>query len=235
VNRTLKPLIFNPLPIFSPIGLGFNPRNLGLTNIPNPFSDIGVPGGVALIQLPFNFLNNISKFLFAPIPNTITEILKDSPRLSSYIASVGVSTQQNIATLATSPAKIPPPATEEDTPPGLFVVYSGNTKLSSYVTYDQNVGGLAQLIKTSPKQSLKVTLNPQSQGEIIANYLGNKVTFNQGEIMATSYIVTPDSAGRYIFKTDSSPIALLVEVIQPVIQEEKKENILTKIWKWFTQ
>jgi hypothetical protein len=232
IKNVVNPINFTPLPSLSPFIP--SPSIIGATLIPNPFKDFQPPGAIQLIQLPVNFLTNISRFLFAPIPNTITDALSSSPRLQTYMASVGIAKEQDLATLATNPVSLQNPSID-NTPPGLFIVTSGTQELTSYATYDKAAGGLAQLVKTAPNQSLTISLIPQSQGDVTATYLGHTVTFTQSTPFASTYIETPSQGGRYILKTTSSPIPLLIDVIEPPQTEPiKKENIFIRIWKWLT-
>jgi hypothetical protein len=233
IRNTLKPLQFSPLTPFNPFGQNFDPNTIGATVIPYPFKDFKAPGQITLINLPFNFLTNISRFLFAPIPQTIADLLTSKPQLGAFIASVGFSKEQELAALTQAPVKIPSLTEQELPPPGLFIITSGTQTLTTYATYDKSAGGLAQLVYTSPDQSLTLSLIPQSTGDVLATYLGQTLLFTQGSLTASTQIQTPTTGGRYILKTSSSPIPLLIEVIEPVkIEEQKKENIFMRAWKW---
>ncbi|MEY4440435.1 MAG: hypothetical protein RLY49_61 [Candidatus Parcubacteria bacterium] len=235
VRGSIKPLNLTPLQDFNPLNPNFSAKNIGATIIPNPLQGLKAPGLINLVQLPTQFLTNISKFLFAPIPKTIDDALSSTPKLAAYITSAGVSREQDLAMLATNPVLLKNPLSDESTPPGLFIIYSGETQLNSYATYDKSAGGLAQLVKVSPNQSLRINLVPQSTGAVSATYLGQNIQFNQGQLFATTYIQTPSTGGRYILKSPSSPVPLLIEVAEPVkVEEVKKENIFIKVWKWLT-
>jgi len=228
--NTIKPLTFSPTPSFNPFGTAFKPQTAGNTVIPDPFKNFQPPGAIHLTTLPTNFLTNISKFVFAPLPDILTTLLKNTPQLGANISSLFTSTEQGIANLSVHPEPI---VTSEEVP-GLFIVKSGESTLTTYATYDKTVGGIAQLIKTSPNQSLTVSLIPQGGGEVSATYLGQPLMFTQSTTYATAYITTPASGGRYVFTTSGSPTALLIEVIEPVVIEApKQESFFTKLWKWF--
>jgi photosystem II stability/assembly factor-like uncharacterized protein len=231
-NPNIDPIDFAPIQQFNPLGENFNPINIGATVIPDPFLGFNPPGQIEFVQFPTNFMPNISSFLFAPIPSTITDALANSPRLQSYMGSVGLSTEQDLASLTANPEQLETPD-EENLPPGLFVIKSGNNILTSYATYDQASGGLAQLVKVSPSQSLSISLVPLSTGEVTAEYLGQTITFQSSGNLSIAYITSSNNAGRYVLKTASSPIPLLIEVEVPTEQAPTKKpwGIFYFIWK----
>jgi hypothetical protein len=238
IKKVLTPLTFTPITPFTPFSPLFNPAIIGATSIPDPFKNFQAPGILYLINLPVNFMTNISKFLFAPLPESLSQALSNTPELAAYIGAFGVSMQQQIASLALNPVPLATPRSDESTPPGLFIINSGGHTLTSYVTYDKAVGGLAQLVTVSPGQSLNISLIPQSTGPVTATYLGQDITFAQGSLFATSYITSPAHGGRYVLKTTSSPIPLLIDVIAPIQEEvpvSKPWGIFNFIWKWFNK
>jgi hypothetical protein len=191
IKNIVKPLDFAPFTPFTPFTPNFNPTTIGKTIIPDPFQNFQPPGLINLIKLPVNFLTNISKFLFAPLPNNFKEALSSSPQLGAYLASVGVSKEQDMAMLQANPVPLDAPLSDETTPPGLFIIRSGQTTLTSYATYDASLGGLVQLVKTAPTQSLTISLIPQSEGQVTALYLGQSITFTKGSLFASAQIQTP--------------------------------------------
>jgi hypothetical protein len=231
-NPNIDPINFIPIQQFTPFGESFVPSNLGATVIPDPFVGFNPPGQISFIQLPTNFLPNISSFLFAPIPSTIMDALANAPRLQSYMGSVGLSTEQDLASLTANPEQLEAPD-EDNLPPGLFLIKSGNNILTSYATYDQAGGGLAQLVKVSPSQSLSISLVPLSTGEVNAEYLGQTITFQSSNNLSIAYITSSNNAGRYVLTTQSSPIPLLIEVEVPTEQVPTKKpwGIFYFIWK----
>jgi hypothetical protein len=231
-NPNIDPIDFTPIQQFTPFGESFVPTNLGATVIPDPFQGFNPPGQISFVQLPANFLPNISSFLFAPIPSTIMDALANAPRLQSYMGSVGLSTEQDLASLTANPEQLEAPD-EDNLPPGLFLIKSGNNILTSYATYDQAGGGLAQLVKVSPSQSLSISLVPLSTGEVNAEYLGQTITFQSSNNLSIAYITSSNNAGRYVLTTQSSPIPLLIEVEVPTEQVPTKKpwGIFYFIWK----
>jgi hypothetical protein len=181
-------------------------------------------------------LNNISKFLFVPLPDNFKEVLLSSTKLGTYFASVGISREQDIATLQVKPIQLEAPLSDETTPAGLFIIKSGDSILTTYATYDKALGGLAQLVRVSPNQLLTTSLIPQSTGEVSALYLGQNILFAKDSLFASASIQTPSQGGRYILKTASSPLPLIIEVIAPIQTEQptkKPWGIFHFIWKWF--
>jgi hypothetical protein len=141
-----------------------------------------------------------------------------------------------MAMLQANPVPLDAPLSDGATPPGLFIIRSGQTTLTSYATYDASLGGLAQLVKTAPTQSLSLSLIPQSEGQVTALYLGQTITFTKGSLFASTQIQTPSQGGRYILKSASSPIPLLIEVIAPIQPEtpaKKPWGIFNFLWKLF--
>jgi len=223
---------FTPIQTFTPLGTNFQIENIGTTVIPYPFKDFKAPVKLTLVQLPSNFTPNVSKFLFAPLPNTFTTALKNAPKLSNFIAAAGVSSEQELASLSSKPLILKAP--ENDIPPGHFVVKSGEQNITTYATYDSGVGGLAELIKVSPNQSLTIDLIPLSTGPVTATYLGETINFVNGNGFSRVGITSPGTGGRYVLKTASSPIPLLIEVIEPVKEVVvEKQGAFNWLWKWF--
>jgi len=226
-----NPLDFTPIPFFTPFGADFVPSNIGGTSIPDPFANFVAPGSVYLTPIPKILGLNISAFIFAPIPSVITDALKDTPKLANLISSLGISNEQQLASLATNPKELILEEGEE-VPPGLFIIKSGETTLKTYLTYVPGVG-LAQLVKVSPNQLLQLSLIPQSTGQVTATYLDKVLVFTDS-IPAQTTLNTPASPGQYILETVSAPIPLLIEVIPPPTQEESKPwGIFNFAWEWF--
>jgi hypothetical protein len=70
---------------------------------------------------------------------------------------------------------------------------------------------------------------------VTATYLGQQLTLTQGSLFATTYIQTPQTGGRYILKTTSSPIPLLIDVSAPTepIPQHNPWGVFNWLWKWF--
>ena len=72
-----------------------------------------------------------------------------------------------------------------------------------------------------------------------ATYLNQTLNFTKGKSYYTTTLTTPFEPGRYVLKTTSSPIPLIIEVTnpQPVAkpQTESKPQwgIFNFAWKWF--
>lgn len=224
--------VFPQTQLFTPFTPSFQPQGLGATVLPSPFSGFQTPGNISLLTLPVNFLTNISNFLFAPIPRTITEALSSAPKLQSLIASAGFSKEQDLVSLASKPLPLTIPATQ-DVPPGLFLIRSGGMDVPTYVTYE---GGLAQLIKVLPNQSLTISFIPLSTGPVSATYLGQDVSFAPSGSFVSANITTPSRGGRFIMRTESSPLPLLIDVEVPVqaAPTEEKKSFFQSVISWFS-
>jgi hypothetical protein len=233
-NPNLNPLEFSPTQTFTPFGTSFAenfvPQNTGVTVIPYPFQGFAVQSPLQFIPAP-NLNLNISAFLFAPLPQTISDALSRIPQIANALSSAGINTEQSLASLATKPVEL----SNTDIDSGQFIIKSGETILTTYATYDSNTG-LSQLVKVSPNQSLNISLIPLSTGEVTATYLDQTLTFNTSDEFASTNITTPQNGGRYILRTSSSPIPLLIEVVGEVVEqapEAKPWGIFNFVWEWF--
>jgi len=234
--------VFTPLPtvnFFNPSGGNFNPTNVGVTVIPFPFQNFKPVSPLVLVPSP-KFDIGVSKFLFAPVPTTITEALKNAPKLQDFIAAAGVNTEQSLAVLATKPLPLKD-NTDGELTPGHFIATMGIQPITTFATYDANLGGLAELIKVSTNQQIKISLVPLSTGDVTATYLNQSLIFTKGKSFYSVDITTPFEPGRYVLKTASSPIPLIIEVTnpQPIAPQQQTENkpwnILNFVWKLFNK
>jgi hypothetical protein len=137
------------------------------------------------------------------------------------MASIGASTLN-------TPIQLPP--SNDNPPAGLFIIKSGSTPLTTYAIKDNTIGGIAELVRAYPNQTLTVSLIPLSTGEVTGTFLNDSITFSQGNLFASIIITTPEVSGRYILKTPSSPIPLVIEVSGP-IQPSTTDN--SKPWRTF--
>jgi hypothetical protein len=236
--NNLKPGETTVVPSFSFFdrkGNNFNPGSTGATVIPWPFKDFRpIQQIVFTPTVPVKI--SISKFLFAPLPQTVSDVIKKIPQIASVLSSSNISREQDLAALSFKPINLP---NQEKPEPGKFVIKSGNTELISSVTYDISLKTVAQLIKVSPNESLSVLLIPLSEGDVKATYLDQVLNFKNTE--SNIYFVdinTPFSPGRYILKTESSPIPLIIEVIAPQTETtttdtSKPWGVPNFIWKLF--
>ena len=231
---------FTPLPtvnFFNPNGGVFNPTNIGVTVVPFPFQNFKPVTPLVLTPSP-QFDVGVSKFLFAPLPQTITAALKDAPKLANFIAAAGVNTEQSLAILASKPLALQD-TTDGELTPGHFIARQGIQPITTYATYDISLGGIAEMIKVSTNQQISISLVPLSTGEVTATYLNQTLNFTQGKSFYTTTITTPFEPGRYVLKTSSSPIPLIIEVtnpapITPKPQEVQKSwNPFNFVWKLF--
>jgi hypothetical protein len=228
---------FTPLPevnFFDQTGT-FNPENVGVTVIPYPFQNFKpVQQFVPTPIVPFRL--SVSQFLFAPLPESITSALSQISSIANVLQAANIKREQDLASLAFRPLEL---KIDDEVPPGHFVIKSGETKIATYVVYDQSIKSIAQLVKLSPNQSINISLIPVSTGEVTATYLDQTLTFNQGSQFVDVNITTPTNPGRYIIKTSSSPTPLLLEVVGGVVKEPEQElkpwGVFNFVWRWFNR
>ena len=241
VNRNItNPLNLTPLPsfnFFDTDGGIFTPGRSGTTVIPYPFRNFKPVTQLVLTPSP-KFEIGVSEFLFAPLPGTITDALASAPKLSDFIAAAGVNSKQSLALLATKPLALKDTADGELTP-GHFIARQGIQPITTFATYDANLGGVAELIKVNPNQQITLSLIPLSIGEVTATYLNQTLNFVKGNTYHTATLTTPFEPGRYVLRTSSSPVALIIEVtgLEPIApkqeQESKPWGIFNFVWKLF--
>ena len=207
--------------------------------MPFPFKNFKPVTNLVLVPSP-KFEVGVSKFLFAPLPQTITQALKDAPKLQNFIAAAGVNSEQSLAILATKPVALKDNVGGELTP-GHFIARQGIQPITTYATYDAKLGGLAELIKVNPNQQITISLVPLSTGDVTANYLNQTLNFVKGKSFHSTDITTPFEPGRYTLKTASSPIPLIIEVTGPTPTtpkpqtETKSWNPFNFVWKLFNR
>jgi hypothetical protein len=230
----LKPGETTVIPEFSFFGPGgdgvFNPENVGVTVIPWPFRDFR-PIQELVFTPTVPVAPSISRFLFAPLPQTITDALSKIPQIASALQASNITREQDLASLYFKPIELETP---ETLPPGHFVIKSGQTEIKSSVTYDLTLKTLAQIVKVSGNESLNISILPLAEGEVTATYLDQVLAFTKDGTIANLNITTPANPGRYVLKTNASPIPLIIEVVAPKVEENSKPwGILNFIWEWF--
>lgn len=229
--NVIKPILFDPIPFFTPFGKDFKPGNSGVTKIPYPFYNFKP---TFVLKLPFlpRVNNNFNLFL-APFPKMITDLFARVPKLQSVVESSGIKKSQDIASLIFNP--VPLSGLDNNIFEGLFIVKLGEEKINIYLTYDKSLNSLAQIIKVSPDKIISVSVVYTGFNSVIATYLNQDILFSQESGIASAKILTPQQAGRYILKISSSPIPLIVEVVEPVkvIDQKTQPTILEKLINWF--
>jgi Concanavalin A-like lectin/glucanases superfamily len=199
---SLPPLQATPLQV----------NTVGSTYIGNPLANIKTLGTLQLTPINFNLGSVISNFLFAPLPKSITDALDKSPKLADMVASVGVSTEEDLVQLSRQPIQLVPSG---GSVPGLFIVGHGSTTIPTYVAYDKSYD-LVQLVYAHPGDILNIDLVPLSKGKVVGTFNGDRVVFFQSPNKSFEALITaPTSTGRYFLKTASAPLPLAVQVLAP--------------------
>ncbi len=157
----------------------------------------------------FTFVPQLSLFLFAPLPNSVQNTLKETPKLKDYLTSLGLTKEQNFVSLIRNPLILPP---SEDTIPGLFSISNGTTTLRTYLTND--MCSLAQSVRVASGTKMIISLASIVSGEITGLLNNSKTVYfsNNGKNVSTNITL---GSGRYILKTSASPLPLIIEVISP--------------------
>ena len=198
--------------------------DFGTTKLGNPLEGLTSPGTLKLGMPPFSLVPNISSFLFAPLPSSISKALKNATKLGDLLASAGVSTEQDLASIRQRPILLPP--AKKDIP-GLFIVRSWNKLVNSYVSSEAKAS-IVELVRVGPNDPLNISLVPLSSGKVTGKFEGKIISFakSSGKQFSVS-VFSPSTPGKYLLSTPSSPIPLVIEVTSPVapskpVMAEKK-------------
>jgi hypothetical protein len=227
-TATVGSLVFNPL---NPFGL--NPNNqLGFTYFGNPLEGLQPIGNLDLSLITFNADFPISSFLFAPLPQSITDALNRSAKLASAVTSVGITRAQDLVSLTRQPIKLP----ASDDTPGLFMVSNGTTTLDNYIANDLKKG-LVQLVYVKTGDVLNVSLIPLSTGKVTGKFDGKDISFIQSPGKMVSSIITASTTpGKYFLTTQSAPLPLMIEVLSPPPSNPvKPPGFWTRVVNWFSR
>ncbi|MFA5299196.1 MAG: hypothetical protein WC389_13475, partial [Lutibacter sp.] len=236
-NKNIKPIIFGLIPNFNLFDNNFKPKVVGDTIVPYPFQNFRVPSTLSLITLPKNFQSNFSKFLFTPFSSTLFTAEQNISKFQNFFRILGIRTDQDLASLVVKPVIID--TTPEETP-GHFVVKNNGQKIETYVIYDPRASGLSELVRVLPNQMLNLSVVSSSPINNIAtaSYLNKTIYFSkEGNILAAQ-IITPEISGKYLLKSDVSPVSLVIEVIEPPKVENtnsKPWGIFNFVWKLFNK
>ncbi|MEI7782519.1 MAG: hypothetical protein WCJ18_11425, partial [Planctomycetota bacterium] len=184
----------------------------------------------------FSFSENLSSFLFAPLPEKVTRTLgKD---LTVYLKLAGFSKEQDILTIAKKPLLLPKATT---TIPGLFTVgtkglpiklpnqdFTTDTTIpvSTYLTSDKKTT-LIQKLTTTPHTQLTITL----KGGTTGTFNGKTLTF----VNSTLTLTTPEKPGIYTLTSPESPLTLLIEVRQTTPIPQASTDTQPQQASWFTR
>ena len=184
----------------------------------------------------FSLGEGISSFLFAPLPENLTQTLgKD---LTTYLTTAGFSKEQDIVTVAKKPLLLPQPKKDI---PGLFTIstkglpikllggdFTTNNTLPvpTYLTSDKKAS-LIEKVTTTPNTQLTITL----KGGKTATFNGKTLTFTNNTLTLT----TPTKPGTYTLTTSASTLSLLIEVKATYTTSSTDTNIPVKQESWFTR
>lgn len=224
----LAPLSFQPLPSFT---AGLSTSSRGTTEFGNLLQGLGAPGALKLSTISFKFVPQVSAFLFAPLPPSVAAILKKSPKLSGYLASAGLTKEQDLVTLLRNPIPLSLVPGEEK-PPGLYFVSASGTPLTAFVSSDAE-HPLMELVRVAPGSVLDISLVPLSSAKVTGTFAGKPVAFfaSRGkEVHAV--VAAPTEPGRYFLMTAASPLPLAVEVV--AVPEQEKETAKPSLLKRFS-
>ena len=229
LNNIIDPFTYKDIKQINPFAPDFKTSNLGNTVIPAIFKNFKTVPYVYFEQLTSMLLMNISKFLFTARPESVDYLINNNPELAKYLKLSSIKNEQDLVTLSTKNILLAKTDTE-NIPKGLFVIKSSGKDVPTYLTYNKDVKSLSQLIKVSPGEKLYISIVPQNKEGIKGSYLGKDVIFDQGSSYINTYIKAPLSTGRYVFKTNSSPLTLLIDVT--VVNQPVK--IKTGFWNWLS-
>ena len=181
------------------------PETLTLTDLPTF-------GGTSSGAGSFTFVSSIDSFLFAPLPDAITSVLKKSPDLKNYLASVGFSRVQDFVSLTSN--SIPLPASQNSPLANLFTVTKGTATLKTFITNDSNYN-LVQLVRVAPNTPLTISLIPINKNDVTGKWNDRMISFssNINNSQVTFDLISPKVSGRYFLVTPASLLPLAVEVI----------------------
>ena len=166
------------------------------------------------MQLPVNFLTNLSKF-------TVNAILKENKTYSNsvtdylYSKGINLNNEQDLAKLKVKPI----PLTDKDS------VYDSLFKLNnSYITYDPSLRSVVQKIRI-PTNTYIVLMSDKVK---TIKYFNKDFLLNNGKID----VLSPESKGVYIIS--SSNIPLVLDVYEPMARQNDSNNqtLIQRVIKW---
>lgn len=179
----------------------------------------------------FTFSDLISKFIFTPIPEDVSNQIKKIPKLFKLLTSVGIYHEQNRAALELNPILLSK-FKDQDIPQGLLNVKNGsNIFLNLRITSDPKKQ-IVELVRTLTNTPIVVSVTPYNKEKVTGNWNGQKIDFKTKDGKVYEYsIVTPSTPGRYYISSSASPLVLAVDVVEvskPVIPQKS-----FNIFNWF--
>ena len=174
----------------------------------------------------FSFQAPISGFLFTPISNSALSSFSESPRLKSYLASLGISGPQSLARIHVSPKVVVSTATKI---PGIYSVSVADAIVQTMMTSD---GGesVFQRVTVAPGSVLTVSVSPVNGDMISADFNGRAISFDESGSVS---IVAPFTPGSYILTSSASPLPMAIQVVQRDNQSKAQVSgpPVKSVWK----
>jgi hypothetical protein len=157
----------------------------------------------------FSFQGPVSRFLFQPLPQALTESLSGYPRLSAYLASVGVTNAQSLASIRLNPKAVSPEASRL---PGLYSVsIDGKAPARTSLSSDASLM-IFQQASASAGSRLMVSVPSRDGIAPIGFFDGKPLSFTKE---GSASLTAPSAAGSYVLRSDASPISLVLKVAAP--------------------
>ena len=184
----------------------------------NPLNLISLPifGDVTATSSKniFSFQPLFSNFLFTPLSKSFNGI-KGYPQMSKYLASVGLSTSQDLLTLKNKSLPLPLPAKNADIPDGLLMLSSNGTSIPLNAVYDSKLI-LAEQATVNATSSITVSMYPTTKGIVTVTFNGTKYTLKKvGKTSLLSTTIVTPSPGTYTLTATGAPLPLVLNVVSP--------------------
>ena len=215
--------VFNILPPVTPVG------KLDL----KPLPAFGETTGTKKGDTRFSFIDNVQKFLFAPLSVTTDKAI------TTYLNSVGITHDQDLVSLRTTPIAI-----KKDIP-GLFTVTTNlipqktptgwkttTAPLTTYLASSKDQP-LSESVTVLPHSTLTITFTPTGKGTPRGTFNGTEVTFTKSGKSYTATITVPTTPGTYVFKTPSAPLPLTIVIPRPKVAAAPQSTpIIPTFFSW---
>jgi hypothetical protein len=153
----------------------------------------------------FSFQGPVARFLFQSLPQSLAESLADAPRLSSYLASLGVTNAQGLARLSLQPVTI---GAGQAGIPGIYSVSAGGKAVPTQLASDGK-STLLQQAGVTVGTRFTVSIVPVDDVALVGTFDGKAVTFDGTNSVE---IVAPAVPGTYVFVSSGSPLTLAIKV-----------------------
>ena len=217
--------------------------------IPTVTLPVNVPQKLVLTPLP-SFGEGKGSFNIASTFDNFTKLtfvsLAHAPALSSYLASLGIETDQDVVNLRSSPI---PVATTTTPIPGLYKVNRTSIPLktpSGFARVEVPVSSaftstsktpLSQSVTVFPQTTMTISVIPTTNDKVTGTFNGKSISFTTVKGVATATVTTPRAPGTYTLTTSASPLPLTVTVatIQPRADTEPQPapSVWSRVLGWF--